>query len=65
MNAFIPAVHTVYDVITHLVSFDTLSRLVTAQRPICLHEFLENTPNTHNIETTFNWFYFSIIYLLY
>ena len=33
-NALVPAVDAVDDVITHLVSLNALSRLVTAQRPI-------------------------------
>ena len=37
-KALVPAVDTVDDVIAHLVSLDTLSRLVTAPRPVCQHE---------------------------
>ena len=36
-TTLIPAVHTVDDVITHLVSLDTLSRLVTAPGQVCQH----------------------------
>ena len=37
-NALVPAVHAVDDVITHLVSLDALSRLVTAPGQVCQHE---------------------------
>ena len=37
-KTLVPAVHTVDDVITHLVSLDALSRLVTAPGQVCQHE---------------------------
>ena len=45
VKTLVPAVHAVDDVITHLVSFDALSRLVTAPGPICRHELETNTRN--------------------
>ena len=39
-NAFVPAVDAVDDVITHLVSFDALSRLVTAPGQVCQHAWV-------------------------
>ena len=44
--ALVPAVHTVDDVITHLVSLDTLSRLVTAPGQVCRHELETKTKTT-------------------
>ena len=38
VKTLVPAVHAVDDVITHLVSFDALSRLVTAPGQVCQHE---------------------------